>query len=322
MLRRLAIALLVLLLAALAWASLNYRRADMEKAALTEDVRQAAGGSYVATPAGVVHYQLAGPDTGQAVVLVHGFSTPYYIWDPAFNALVEAGFRVLRFDLLGRGFSDRPDVRYDAGLFDRQIMALLDALKITPPVDLAGLSMGGAVVQTFANRHPERTRSVILVDPSFSHGTARLPWYLHVPILREYAMAVWAAPGMAAGQLSDFHHPERFPDWPERYRVQMQYPGFRRAILSTRLSDEGRDLSLEYAELGRKSIPVLLIWGKEDHTVPFERSDELRKLVPQAEFHAIEDAGHIPYMERPEVVNPILIQFLRGTGKRGSTPAR
>ena len=59
---------------------------------------------------GFTHYELGGPPTGHLVVLAAGFSVPYYIWDPTFSALTEAGVRVLRYDYYGRGFSDRPDV--------------------------------------------------------------------------------------------------------------------------------------------------------------------------------------------------------------------
>ncbi|HEU5179237.1 MAG TPA: alpha/beta fold hydrolase [Candidatus Polarisedimenticolia bacterium] len=311
MVRRIAIAIGTLILAVLLWATVRYTAANMETKPLTDEVRKAAGGSYVTLSEGVVHYQIGGPDIGRVVVLVHGFSVPCYIWDPAYEALIGAGIRTLRLDLLGRGYSDRPRLTYSADLFDREIIELLDSLGIQEPVDIAGLSMGGAVAQYFANHHPDRTHSVILIDPSFSHGTDREPWSMHVPVLRNYIMRVHVAPGMAAGQMSDFAYPERFPDWPARYRVQMQYPGFLNAIMSTRLADERRDLSKEYAALGEKHVPVLLIWGKRDRTVPFGLSDELRKLVPQAEFHAIDDAGHIPYMEQPGVVNPILISFLR-----------
>src|SRR5205085_8584139 len=114
MTKRIGIVVLILLLVAAGWLLVNYWRADLEQKPLTAQARQAAGGSYVTIADGVVHYQLAGPDTGRVVVLVHGFSVPYYIWDPAFDALTAAGFRVLRLDLFGRGYSDRPDVAYNA----------------------------------------------------------------------------------------------------------------------------------------------------------------------------------------------------------------
>jgi pimeloyl-ACP methyl ester carboxylesterase len=309
--KRVGLGMLLLIIAAAVYGAAMFRRADMEKSAMTDEVRKAAGGSYAKIADGVVHYQVSGPDTARAVVLVHGFSVPYYIWDPVWDTLSKAGLHVIRLDLFGRGYSDRPEAVYSAALFDRQVIGLLDALKITQPIDIAGLSMGGEVAEYFANHHPERTHSVILVDPGFDHGTGKLPWQMHTPIVRDYYMAVTVAPGMAAGQMSDFAHPDRFPEWPAKYEPQMRYPGFRRAILSTRVANEGRDLSKEFAELGKKQIPVLLIWGKQDKTVPFARSAEVMKLVPQAEFHPIDDAGHVPYMEQTAVVNPIIVNFLR-----------
>ena len=58
-------------------------------------------------------------------------------------------------------------------------------------------------------------------------------------------------------------------------------------------------------------IPTLLLWGKDDRTVPFEHNADIRAAIPQAEFHAIEHCGHIPHYEKPDEVNPILMEFLK-----------
>ena len=123
---------------------------------LDDAARQQAHGQFIELSDGVVHYQLAGPPQGRTVVLVHGLITPSFIWDYNVPALTEAGFRVLRYDHYGRGFSDRPEVRYDRDLFDRQLLELLQRLNIEQPVDLVGLSMGGAVAVTFTDRHRSR----------------------------------------------------------------------------------------------------------------------------------------------------------------------
>jgi pimeloyl-ACP methyl ester carboxylesterase len=65
-----------------------------------------------------------------------------------------------------------------------------------------------------------------------------------------------------------------------------------------------------YRAVGRLDMPVLLVWGREDHTVPFAYSADLRAAMPQVEFHAVEGCGHIPHYEKPEVFNPILLNFL------------
>jgi len=287
----------------------HYLQTDRETRDLNEDARRGVPGSFVRLRDGVTHYQLAGPAGGTTVLLIPGFSTPYNIWDPTFDGLTRAGFRVLRYELFGRGWSDRPPAPYDADFYDRQVVDLLDALGIQS-VDAAGVSMGGPIAVTLANRHPERVRRVLLFDPGYFAG-APLPLGLRLPVIGTYNMTVAIAPSLPASQWDDFAHPERYPHYLDPYREQMRYRGFRRALLATLRNYLARDVTGEYRQLGTSGKPVLLIWGKSDRDTPFELSAKVRADVPQAEFHAIDDAAHVPHYEHPEIVNPIVIDFLR-----------
>ena len=312
--------LLILVAIAAAGISALYATRNPERADLDAAAREAAPGRFVALGDGVTHYDLAGPDTGQRVVLVHGFSVPYYIWDSTVTALTGGGFRVARYDHFGRGFSDRPDVPYTGDLYDRQLLQLLDSLGWRERVDVVGLSMGGPVSATFVTRHPERARSLTLVDPAAGPRSAP-PFLFRVPVLGNMLWQSLAVPTMADGQLTDFVEPAKWPDWADRYRVQMQYKGFGRALLST--LSEGDDIVLDsvYARVGRSGIPTLLIWGTEDSTVAITHADGVRNAIPQAQYHPIERAGHLPHMERTDVVNPLLIDFLRSAAKSHTTKA-
>jgi pimeloyl-ACP methyl ester carboxylesterase len=276
------------------------------------EARSAAPGHFVELADRVTHYELAGPPEGQPVVLVHGFSVPCYIWDPTFVALVDAGFRVLRYDLYGRGYSDRPAVTYDHGLYDRQLLDLISALDVAPPVDLIGLSMGGPICVTFADRHPERVRRLCLIDPAgFSVNLSLGIRLLRVPLLGEWILDRFGERMLISSLPEDLVHPERFPEYVERYRTQMRYAGFKRAILSTMRHGPIGDVSDVYRRVGRQKRRALLIWGREDRTVPFSVSEQVRAAMPNVEFHAIDEAGHIPHYECPDVVNPLLVEFLR-----------
>jgi pimeloyl-ACP methyl ester carboxylesterase len=243
------------------------------------------------------------------VVLVHGFSVPYFVWDPTFDALVQAGFHVLRYDLYGRGYSDRPAVTYDYDLFDRQLVELLDALDIETPVDVVGLSMGGAVSVTFTDRHPERVRRLALISPVGLPIDNPLKKIVEVPIVGELIF------GFGGGQLlistmgDDVAGNLDLTDYIRRYKETMQYQGFLRALLSTMRAGVITNARGAFAGVGRQDTPVLLIWGTLDQTVPYGQSDEVRRLVPQAEFHPIEGAGHISHYEKAEIVNPLLVEF-------------
>jgi pimeloyl-ACP methyl ester carboxylesterase len=301
--------LLVIVLAAVGMVAL-YQVRNPEERDLDAAARQTAQGRFVTLQDGITHYDVAGPEKGQRVILVHGFSVPSYIWDSTSAALTAAGFRVARYDTFGRGFSDRPNVAYSTDLFDRQLHQLLDSLLWRDPVDLIGLSMGGPVTANFAGRHPERVRSLTLIDPAAGPNSP-VPALFRLPIVGAMLWQTMAVSGMADRQLSDFVEPARWPDWPSRYRVQMQYHGFGRALLSTLHENEKESFDSVYARVGAAGIPTLLIWGKEDQTVKNENAASVVKAIPQAQYHPIEHAGHLPHMERTDVVNPLLIAFLR-----------
>ena len=132
-----------------------------------------------------------------------------------------------------------------------------------------------------------------------------------MPVIGEYFMCTRIAPHLAASQKEDFVHPERYPQYFERYAAQQSFKGTRAALLSTLREFVGRDDRDDYVKLGRSGKPVLLVWGKKDQDVPFETSREVLKAVPQAELHALDDAAHVGFYEEPETVNPLVINFLR-----------
>ena len=280
---------------------------DPENAAIDATARAGAPGRFVALSHGITHYDIAGPDSGRTVVLVHGFSVPYYIWDSTAVALSQTGHRVVRYDLYGRGLSDRPDVRYDGTLFSAQLNELLDSLRVTEPVDLVGLSFGGFVTANFVAQFPARVRTLTLVDP-MSAG-ASLPRIVTLPLVGPWIWQVMAVPGMADDQLTDFLHPEHYPTWPEQYRPQMAYKGFGRALLSSARETSRTDFPALYSDVAKTGVPVLLVWGNQDQTIPVSMSSVARDAIPSLEFAPIDSAGHLPHIEQSKQVHARMRAF-------------
>jgi pimeloyl-ACP methyl ester carboxylesterase len=285
-----------------------YQYKNPEKKVLNDEARQNVAGSFIKLSSGVTHYEVAGPENGRVAVLVHGMSVPSYIWDPTFAALRDAGYRVIRFDLYGRGWSDRPDAVYDGALYTQQINEILDALKVKEPIDLFGLSFGGYVVAHYASTNPQKVRSLTLVDPVNSRKV--LPWFSTVPYLSTYIFHVSDLPGKAEGQASDFLHPEQFPDWADRYRPQMQFDGFGRALRRSALRLTTADFEGMYAAISKASIPVLLVWGKQDKTLPVAGAENVKRGIPSLEYIEIDQAGHLPHMEQAATFNASMFAFL------------
>lgn len=280
-----------------------------ESLALSRETATDAPGQFVLLSNGPVHYQMLGPETGPIVVLVHGFGVPSYTWERNQPYLANRGFRVLSFDLYGRGYSARPEAKYERSLFVGQIAELLAALEINDRVHLVGLSMGGAVAAAFAADHPERVQSLVLLAP-FNSPMPIGP--LKMPVVGEWLGYSFVVPAMPASQFEDFVSPGRYPDWADRFRVQMRYAGFRRAILATARGFIQSDPLKDFTRVGESENATLLLWGDSDAMFPLSQADRVRSaLGPNAEFQLIEDAGHALHYERAEAVNVRMTAFLQ-----------
>ncbi|MBN1873754.1 MAG: alpha/beta hydrolase [Anaerolineae bacterium] len=288
-----------------------------ETLTLDKAARSSSPGQFVQLSDGFTHYELAGPEGSTPVVLIHGFSVPYFIWDPTFTGLVAAGFRVLRYDLFGRGYSDRPDVVYNQALYERQLLDLVNALDLGTNIDLVGLSMGGAIAVGFTAQHPDRVRRLAMLGPAgFPLPKSLGVRLVRLPHLGEWLFDLLTEKLIVAGLAKDFYVRDKLPEFQEQYRVQMQYRGFRRALLSTLRHGPINTMADAYRRVGQQDRPTLLIWGRYDQTVPFIINEQVRAAIPHIEFHPIENAGHIAHYERPDVVNPMLINFLSRSEKR------
>lgn len=275
---------------------------------LNNQTRAGLPGSFIELPDGVTHYELDGPEDGDKVVLVHGFTVPYFIWDPTFEALTQAGFRVLRFDLFGRGYSDRPYKRYDLNLFDKQLIDLLDVLGFDGPVHLLGLSMGGIITANFAGKHPEKVAKVGLIDPA---GFSLRLGFVKLPLVGEAILHLLSDKKLKDGIASDFFDRKYVDQFFTQFLPPTKYKGFRRAILSTIRSGVLTSGVEPYQTLGQTGRPTILFWGEEDKTVLFKFSADVVNAVPGIEFHPVPEVGHLPHIEQADEVNIKLIEFLQ-----------
>lgn len=280
---------------------------------LDEKTRETAPGNFVKLSFGYTHYEFAGLEDGPPVILIHGFSIPYYIWNPTFEALSDAGIRVLRYDLIGRGFTDRPDVKYDLDLYVRQLFGLVEKLDLETPVDLVGLSMGGPISIAFCDRYPHLTGKLCLIDPAgLTMTSTSLGRLILRPRIGEWIFNLFGNRILLSQLTRDFSEPDKFPAYIEMAKMQMKFKGYKRALLSTLRNDALSDLTELYKRVGGQDRQSLLIWGAEDKLVPFSLNRIIRNAIPKIAFYGIEGAGHIPHYEKPEVVNPILVEFLKG----------
>lgn len=293
-----------------------YLVADMRLKPLNEQTRSEAPGAFVDVTDGKIHYQWDGPEDGPVIVLVHGFSTPLFIFEQNVEALNAAGYRTLRFDHFGRGWSDRPGGKYDVDFYDRALLEVMDSQGLDQPVGLGGLSMGGPIVAEFAARHPERVKSLVLFVPagldlaSTDSGAAKL---IQVPLLGDW---IWRMFGRSI-LLGDSQYDESALAPESRLRgdvsAQFAYRGVLQALLSSfrHMPMTGREDTFQ--RLAATKIPVLAIYGDVDDTVLVSSAARLQDLIPDADVRVLEGGGHGLNYQNHETVNPWLTDWFAQT---------
>ena len=278
---------------------------DRMRPAMDAEARQSAPGHFADLPRGRTHYRLSGPEDGPLVVLIHGLTTPSFVWTPIADHLNGMGFRTLSYDHYGRGYSDRPGGAQDEDFFLSHLDALLDHLDLRGPATVMGYSMGGAIATAWTARHPDRVREMILLAPAgLGHDlgpVARLVanhrWLGRWLMLLTYGRSFRASVEQERG-LETSHIPNVVP----LQLNELSFRGFIPAVASSLHHMLDHDLTEAHRTIAKGDTPVLAIWAAEDDVIPVAGAERLAALNPAARNVIIPEAGHaLAYTHSPEV---------------------
>ncbi len=285
---------------------------DRETVELTEDYRRLVGGTYAPLPAGNTHYILGGSPDGEAVVFLHGASIAIWDFDLQAPLLARAGYRVLRYDALGRGLSERPDVPFTRALFVRQLRELLDHLKMHRVV-LVGHSLGGAVAAAFAAAYPQRVRGVVFVAPVMNAVETKGPFITcRTPVAGSLLFRLFMGPTLAARANEQWRSAGVDPVPYERlFDRQASIKGFERSMCRMFQSDLVGDYRPLYGTVDRAGIPVSFVYGPLDRTIGLQNVQDMKTRCPSFSFHRLDGTGHSPHVQDADGFNDLLMSFLR-----------
>ncbi|KAG8746990.1 hypothetical protein FRC10_002789 [Ceratobasidium sp. 414] len=275
-------------------------------------------------PKGRVKYWLSGPEEGKRVVLIHGLSMPSLIWKPVADQLAKTGFRVLVYDLYGRGYTEAPDARstnYDAELYVTQLALLLQAVGWRK-TRVVGLSMGGAIAAAFVSQFPWLVESNVafiasvgvmegsLVTPiSYWFGSAAFQRLIHSSIGK--LLYTPSPPPPTASALSSSEQLSK--DLQTLVGLQtFILPGYTAAVAASVHVGPLRGLEKAFERVGKlKHMKVQLIWGTKDAIVSYKYAGKIKALIPHAELVTLDGAGHDLCVSHSDAVAEALIKFLR-----------
>ena len=251
-------------------------------------------GNFTELTNGFTYYEIENRFNENTLVFIHGFSVPSYIWNKTYNTAKEKGFKVVKLDLYGRGFSDNPDIDYTDELFANQVIELLQELEIKKATFL-GLSNGGRVISKLADLKPNMIEKLVYVSASSFNSHEN---NINKSVSKEEVNAFIKNryPTISSGQLSDFKYPENYPLWDDKYEELLKFKGFARALIST--VKNHKNLDLENKEISDSNKKVYTIWGDSDSVVIFnDIKGKLNKLLPNRFEYTVPNSGHLPHIE-------------------------
>lgn len=236
------------------------------------------------------------------LLLVHGLGASKADWAPIMVPLTRAGFHVYALDLLGYGNSDAPqDADYSLQQEEDIVRGFMDDRKLQK-ADVAGWSMGGWVSMKLALEHPERVRRLVVLDSAGVYFPFAYADSLFTPTNRAELLELVKALEPDKPFIS-------IPRWATSgilRRAKTKHWVIQRSFASM---TSGREL-LDF-RLPRMTVPMLIVWGKEDKLIPFSSGERIHSLVPQSMLIGVRGCGHLAPGECSSQVAPLVEKYLK-----------
>jgi 3-oxoadipate enol-lactonase len=252
-----------------------------------------------------LHYEVLGRSSSPAVLMIQGLGADKHGWDFQ-RFLLATRYRVIALDNRGAGRSDKPFGHYSLEQMADDAVSVLDAAGIET-AHVVGASMGGAISQIVALKHPTRVRSLTLACTACTNH----PWRVEL-------LNGWATTAAEQGMGAATREAARWVIGPRSFRRLLPAFGWLgplalgrpshafiaqvRAILAT-------DATLA-DQLSTITVPTLVMVGNQDILTPRGDSEELAERIPNAELVVISGAAHGFMVEHATTFNRILFEFL------------
>jgi pimeloyl-ACP methyl ester carboxylesterase len=263
--------------------------------------------SFLDLPDGArLHHEIAGD--GPVVTLIHPGLWDMRTWDPQFEPFVQAGYRVLRYDVRGYGASSRPE----PGATYSQVgdlSALLEANEVTMTA-LVGCSMGGGIALDFALVHPEQVWALVPVASAlggFEPSEEEEDWWEahHGPVdaaieagdlekAQELRLEIWAPLG------TDDERGARIREiaFDNLHELEMDESG------QEQLDPPAAHRLEEY------DVPTLIVEAEHDPPHLHRQADLLAWGIMGSRRVVLEGSDHVANMRQPERFNDLVLPFL------------
>jgi 2-hydroxy-6-oxonona-2,4-dienedioate hydrolase len=252
----------------------------------------------------------AGNPDAESVVFLHGTSGHLEAFSR--NIVAHAEYDLHAIDMLGHGYTGKPDRPYEIADYVHHLIDYLDAVGVVR-AHIVGESLGGWVGARAATVHPERVQSLQLLCAG---GTVANPAVMEriktstrkavtsddVELTRKRLRLLMADPVNATEELVEVRHAiYHTPDFVANVDN----------LLSLQEMERRQRNLLTREELGRITQPTLIVWGRENPFGEVPEASAMHENIPGSQLELFENCGHWPQHEQADLYNPISLEFLR-----------
>jgi pimeloyl-ACP methyl ester carboxylesterase len=256
-------------------------------------------------------------DTGPVVVLIHGLGRSVDDWQFTIPALARH-YRVYALDLVGSGRSGKPPPPYSFPGLVRFVADFIQAHHVER-ASLVGHSLGGGLALHYAIQFPSRVDKLVLVNSAGLGKQVRPSLKLStLPLIGE-CLTRPSRKGILESLKRSVHDPALVTDeWVESCYRQAILPGAHRGMLATAralvdLSGVRDDVIRPVLDnLAHITAPTLVVWGRQDPSLPLAHADVAVQRMPNARLHVFDPCRHFTQLEHPHAFNALLDAFLAG----------
>ncbi|KAE9408220.1 alpha/beta-hydrolase [Gymnopus androsaceus JB14] len=266
------------------------------------------GGGYATFPYGRVRYWLMGPESGKKIVLIHGLSVPAMIWKDVAPELASRGYRVLLYDLYGRGYTDAPKTSYNNLLYMNQLAFLMQYLHWQKAI-FTGVSMGGGIAAAFTASFPNLVEDKVIIISSagivHTEDLSRTSKIMTLPLVQAFASSSFFQKYLQ--HLTNSPN-ETAPVNPIQEIVRLQsahLSGYNAAISSSLREGPIRGEYKSFSSDVWKDRKLLIIHGTNDNTVPYKYAAMIQNALPNgtiSEIVTIEGGNQDLTISHPDTI--------------------
>ena len=256
------------------------------------------------------------PAPGEKVFLLHGFGSSTASWERVAPLLQKQGLHVYALDMMGFGYSDKPrDRAYDPVALTDSVNEWLDAMDLHD-VTFVGNSLGGGIGMLMTQRHPDKIKRLVAVDPAVPYPEFKLPfviWLASLPGV-QYVSQPFMCEFLIKTNLQYVYYDKSklTPTMLNAYMTRMQLPGAAYAMSRVANASHPQEFLPMLDHIANKKPEALILWGANDPWIPLSCAYKLKKDLPFAKLCILPECGHAPQEEKPVETAALIADFITG----------